>query len=77
MKPATLDAVTIGNAMVDVITSVPEEFLREHDLTKASMMLVTDERSQYLLSEIGESFMASGGSVANTSHGLASLGGRA
>ncbi|MFM7892487.1 MAG: adenosine kinase, partial [Actinomycetota bacterium] len=66
MKPATLDAVTIGNAMVDVITSVPESFLLEHDLTKASMMLVTDERSQYLLSEIGESFMASGGSVANT-----------
>jgi len=77
VKPATLDAVTIGNAMVDVIASVPEDFLREHDLTKSSMMLVTDERSQYLLSEIGESFMASGGSVANTSHGLASLGGRA
>jgi sugar/nucleoside kinase (ribokinase family) len=77
VKPATLDAVTIGNAMVDVITSVPEEFLAAHDLTKASMMLVSDDRSQYLLSQIGESLMASGGSVANTSHGLASLGGNA
>lgn len=77
MKPATLDAVTIGNAMVDVITSVAEDFLVKHNLTKASMMLVDDTRSQYLMSQIGDSFMASGGSVANTSHGLASLGGRA
>jgi sugar/nucleoside kinase (ribokinase family) len=74
---AILDAVTIGNAMVDVIAAVPERFLVEHNLTKASMMLVDDVRSQYLLSHLGESFMASGGSVANTSHGLASLGGRA
>jgi len=49
VKPATLDAVTIGNAMVDVISSVPESFLLEHELTKASMMLVTDERSQYFV----------------------------
>jgi len=74
---ATLHAVTIGNAMVDVIAAVDERFLVAHDLTKASMMLVDDERSRYLMSHIGESFMASGGSVANTSHGLASLGARA
>ena len=63
--------------MVDVIATVSEDFLTEHDLTKASMMLVTDERSKYLMSHISTRFMASGGSVANTSHGLASLGGRA
>ena len=62
--------------MVDVIAAVDERFLVAHDLTKASMMLVDDERSRYLMSHIGESFMASGGSVANTSHGLASLGAR-
>lgn len=77
MKQASLDVVTIGNAMVDVITSVSEDFLTEHNLTKASMMLVDDERSRFLMSQIDDSFMASGGSVANTSHGLASLGGRA
>ena len=77
MSRATLDAVTIGNAMVDVIATVSEDFLTEHNLTKASMMLVDDGRSQYLMSHLSESFMASGGSVANTSHGLASLGGRA
>lgn len=77
MTVATLHTVTIGNAMVDVIAAVDERFLVAHDLTKASMMLVDDERSRYLMSHIGESFMASGGSVANTSHGLASLGARA
>ena len=77
MKPATLHAVTIGNAMVDIIASVDEEFLSKHNLTKASMMLVDDERSAFLRSQIAPNVMSSGGSVANTSHGLASLGGRA
>ena len=77
MKPATLHAVTIGNAMVDIIASVDEEFLSKHNLTKASMMLVADERSAFLRSQIAPNVMSSGGSVANTSHGLASLGGRA
>ena len=77
MKPATLHAVTIGNAMVDIIASVGEEFLSKHNLTKASMMLVDDGRSAFLRSQIAPNVMSSGGSVANTSHGLASLGGRA
>ena len=69
--------MTIGNAMVDIIAGVDEAFLVTHDLTKASMMLVSDERSRFLRAQVGDSIMASGGSVANTSHGLASLGGRA
>ncbi len=77
MKPAPLDAVTIGNAMVDIIASVSEEFLVTHELTKASMMLVDDNRSKLLHAHISPNMMSSGGSVANTSHGLASLGGRA
>lgn len=77
MPEATLDAVTIGNAMVDVISQVGEDFLSEHNLTKASMMLVDADRSQFLFERIGKSIMTSGGSVANTAHGLASLGGRA
>ncbi len=77
MKPDTLHAVTIGNAMVDIIASVDEGFLIEHNLMKASMMLVDDGRSAFLRSKVAPNVMSSGGSVANTSHGLASLGGRA
>lgn len=76
MKPAQLHAVTIGNAMVDIIASVTEDFLLTHNLTKASMMLVDDDRSRHLHAHVTPNMMSSGGSVANTSHGLASLGGR-
>lgn len=77
MKPDTLHVVTIGNAMVDIIALVDEGFLTVHNLTKASMMLVDDARSAFLRSQVAPNVMSSGGSVANTSHGLASLGGRA
>ncbi len=73
----SLDAVTIGNAMVDVIAAVDERFLVAHDMVKASMMLVDAERSDFLYSRIGECIQASGGSAANTSHGMASFGARA
>jgi sugar/nucleoside kinase (ribokinase family) len=76
VKPAQLHAVTIGNAMVDIIASVTEDFLLTHNLTKASMMLVDDDRSRHLHAHVTPNMMSSGGSVANTSHGLASLGGR-
>jgi sugar/nucleoside kinase (ribokinase family) len=76
VKPAQLHAVTIGNAMVDIIASVTEDFLLTHNLTKASMMLVDDDRSRHLHAYVTPNMMSSGGSVANTSHGLASLGGR-
>ena len=76
MKPAQLHAVTIGNAMVDIIASVTEDFILTHNLTKASMMLVDDDRSRHLHAHVTPNMMSSGGSVANTSHGLASLGGR-
>ena len=77
MSPKDFDVVGIGNAMVDIIASVDVEFLSKHNLTKASMMLVDDGRSAFLRSQIAPNVMSSGGSVANTSHGLASLGGRA
>jgi sugar/nucleoside kinase (ribokinase family) len=73
----TLDAVTIGNALVDVIAEVPESFLAEEGLTKASMMLVDSARAAHLYGRLAGAVQASGGSAANTSHGLASLGGRA
>jgi len=71
------DAVTIGNALVDVLASVDEKFLIAKDLVKGSMMLVDSQRSQYLYSSVVNVVEASGGSAANTAYGLASLGGRA
>lgn len=71
------DVVAIGNALVDVLASVDEQFLVAEKLVKGSMMLVDSKRSQHLYSCVTDMVEASGGSAANTAYGLASLGGRA
>ena len=71
------DAVAIGNALVDVIASVDEEFLVRESVVKASMTLVDAQRSQHLYSRFNNPILTSGGSAANTAYGIASLGGRA
>lgn len=77
MADSTLDVVTIGNAIVDVITRTDDAFLARYDLTKGAMILVDAERSAYLYDKMGPGVEVSGGSAANTSVGVAMLGGRA
>jgi sugar/nucleoside kinase (ribokinase family) len=71
------DVVAIGNALVDVIAAVPDEFLVDEDVVKGSMTLVDSTRSAHLYSRISNPTQTSGGSASNTAYGLASLGGRA
>ena len=71
------DVVAIGNALVDVIAAVPDEFLVNEDVVKGSMTLVDADRSAHLYSRISNPTQTSGGSASNTAYGLASLGGRA
>ena len=71
------DAVAIGNALVDVIAAVEDQFLDVEQVVKGSMTLVDAERSAHLYSRITKPTQTSGGSAANTAYGLASLGGRA
>lgn len=74
---ARFDVVAVGNALVDVIGSVAEEFLAAQGIVKGSMSLVDEQRSAALFSAIPETIETSGGSAANTAFGIASLGGRA
>ena len=76
MEPV-LDVVGVGNAIVDVITAVPESFIADHGLVKGAMTLVSAERSAELYDAMPSGIAASGGSAANTMAGVASLGGRA
>ena len=76
MEPA-LDVVGVGNAIVDVITTVPDSFIVDHDLVKGAMTLVSAERSAGLYEAMPPGVAASGGSAANTMAGVASFGGRA
>lgn len=67
----------IGNALVDVMTRLKDEkLLEEFGLPKGSMQLVSKEFSNRLLAgTIGLArTQSSGGSAANTIHGLANLG---
>ena len=77
MTEPTLDAVGIGNALVDVLSHESEGFITSLDLAKGSMTLVETERAEQLYAAMSERTEMSGGSAANTLAGLASFGGRA
>ena len=65
----------IGNAIVDVICKVDEEFINKNNLTKSNMKLIFDENTfKKLLSNLKIEKTVSGGSVANSIVGLSQLG---
>ena len=70
-----LDVVGIGNAIVDITSREPEEFIRTHKLNKSNMTLIDEQRSDYLRSVLTQSRQTPGGSAANTIVGVADLGG--
>ena len=64
----------IGNAIVDVICKVDDNFLDQNNLTKSTMKLVDENEFKKLLSNLKIEETVSGGSVANSIVGLAQLG---
>jgi sugar/nucleoside kinase (ribokinase family) len=67
----------IGNALVDIMTRVKDEgLLEKYQLPKGSMQLVDHEfiKKLTVATEAMDRQLASGGSAANTIHGLARLG---
>ena len=65
----------IGNAIVDVICKVNEDFISKNGLTKSTMKLIFDESEfQSLLKNLKIEKTVSGGSVANSIVGLSQLG---
>ena len=63
----------IGNAIVDVICKVNEDFLIKNNLTKSTMKLVDEEEFKKLLSNLNIERTIAGGSVANSIVGLSQL----
>ena len=66
--------IGIGNAIVDVICKVNDDFLSNNKLTKSTMKLVDKAEFKKLLSNLKIKETVSGGSVANTIVGLSQLG---
>ena len=69
-----MNILGIGNAIIDVLCKVPDEFLTKNSLTKSTMKLVDEEEFKKLLLSLKIEETISGGSVANSIVGLAQLG---
>jgi len=74
---AKYDVLTVGNAIVDIISRCDDKFLNENGITKGAMNLIDAERAELLYSLMGPALEASGGSAGNTAAGVANFGGKA
>ena len=64
----------IGNAIVDVLCKVSDDFLKQNSLIKSTMKLVDEAEFRKILSSLKIEETISGGSVANSVVGLSQLG---
>ena len=70
-----MNILGIGNAIVDVICKVDDNFIEQNNLTKSTMKLIFDENEfKNLLTNLNIEKTVSGGSVANSIVGLSQLG---
>ncbi len=70
------DVMAIGNAIVDVLAHVGDEFLIEHKIEKGAMTLIDAEGATLLYNQMPPGVEISGGSAANTAAGVGSFGGK-
>jgi len=69
----TKKIIGIGNAIVDILCKIDDEFLAKNSFVKNSMSLIDDETAQKL-SKLKSEKITSGGSCGNTIAALAQLG---
>ncbi len=74
MAAARYDILGLGNAIIDVIAQVPDEFIAAHAMTRGAMTLIAEAPAEALLAAMGTTTTVSGGSAANTVIGAAQLG---
>ena len=69
------DIIGIGSAIVDIISRTDDAFLADKGMVKGTMALIDSDRAKLLYESMGRAVEVSGGSVANSMAGIASLGG--
>ena len=74
MTSSNLDIVAIGDAIVDVIATADEAFVRERGLPMGGMQLLSTAEADELYAAMGPAREISGGSAANSMAGAAALG---
>lgn len=76
MPAPRFDLCGIGNAIVDVVTPVPEAFLSKHDMQKGGMALISSAQAEAIYASMPTGQESSGGSAANTCAVASGLGAR-
>ena len=78
MSDKKYDVYGLGNALVDIVTEVSDEFIKEHSVEKGLMTLVEADRQKQLVEamHILEEHMQCGGSAANTVIATSQFGGK-
>ena len=77
MTEKKYDVFGVGNALVDILAQVPDEFVAGFELQKGGMTLMDSEQQAGVLNKLEHSSLqlASGGSAANTMVAIAQSGG--
>ena len=70
----SFQVVGIGNAIIDILAYVSDDFLVKNQIKKGVMNLINSERSNELFRKISITKKVAGGSAANTIVGLSQLG---
>ena len=70
----TAEVVGVGNAIVDIIGQVDDDFIVEWELNRGTMTLIDEPRAELLTGLMPDGLKESGGSAANTMVGVASFG---
>jgi len=69
-----MNIICIGNAIVDILSEVDDNFLLNNQIAKGSMHMVTKNQSDVMIKSINKNKKTCGGSASNTATGLSSLG---
>lgn len=77
VRTATVDVLAVGHALVDVLAPVEDALIDAQGLVKGTMALIDSDRAVDLYKALPPGVEASGGSAANTVHGVVALGGSA
>lgn len=73
-NPTHFEIIGIGNAIVDLLCDVSDDFLERHHLIKSTMRLCTHSEQHELLADLPDAIVEAGGSVGNTMTSLGALG---
>lgn len=71
------DVLGVGNAIVDILSYVSEDFIQKNNIPKGTMSLIDEKRAAEIYSLIGQATEISGGCAGNTTAAISSLGGKA